>query len=76
MHGAELDANDMKNEDGRAVYGSSERIETVPVWVPSVEKLHLVVWENYSSEDMTRRHGAFLDCVVPFCSLDENRFRC
>lgn len=44
---AEFDSDGMKDEEGRAGCVSLEKVGTVAFWVPSAEKLYLVVREKY-----------------------------
>lgn len=71
---AEINTAGLGDEVRLAVLKKSKRVATVSVWVPSAEKLNLSAREEYFSDSMTGRPGAFFDCVLAFCSSDEMSF--
>lgn len=55
MHVVVFDNDGMGDEEGRAVRGSSKRVEIVALLVPSAEKLYLAVREKYFIESLRRQ---------------------
>lgn len=71
VHAVEFDIDGLVDGEGRVVCGSSEGIVNVALCIPFAEKVYLAVRRKYFSENMPRRPGAVLDCILASCSPDE-----
>lgn len=64
----------MGAEGVRAVCGISERVATLSLGVPYVEKFYLAIRKKYYLNSVNRRTGTVLDCFVACCQPDEKMF--
>lgn len=64
----------MRDEEERAICGSSKRIAVAPLLVPSTEKWYSAVREEHFLENRKRLFGAVLDCSVAPRSSSEKPF--
>lgn len=60
VHAAKFGNDGTRNEEGRAVCGSTERIAVVALWIPSAGRLYLAGRKEYFLENRTRQLGAAL----------------
>lgn len=74
VRAAESDSNCMEGKEWRGVCGNSGRIANVPLWVPSVQKLYLALWEEYFLKSMTRQTRPAPDCFAASSRPDQRSF--